>query len=836
MYDGNKDLFQYGFDTTVDSEYLLVFNSNAYDIKVKDIQSTFFAKTLAVTRDQRRRSQIIRNSFDRTKPFFDSLNTTMYSDLSRKHSREILFMKTLESIQTVKTKEFSEVYDHISVLSTQLRHVNDVMHSKDMHSFYVLKESTVLQLHLSMLDALYDVIYDSLEKSVHIKLDFLARQKEQHSRFQSDVSEVDNQYRNEFNKEKQMIAESRNKEIVERIQKERETEKQERLSHFDQNSYDISSELIFDSACWGNLRTNLMSVAEDNTSLVQSRLVDKYEMEKVRLRDVYAKHTKDGMDALKMAENELTERVNINLNSSRAEWMRRVELEFKEKRDYLTKMQTDYAKKMRISSLNDTRRLERLLEFDYVPTLNAGATPSNSTADKHSKLHRSISIHIFHEMRNALASIICVGKTLKTEHDECERESLFSSLTDICTYATTTLNNMLDVVKISSKSYTVRQDVVEMKPFLHYIISLQGARSVLPLTVRCNIDTAHADKNLLTQLMVNLLSNAVKFTSSGYIELFALKTTNVDNFMDIGVIDSGPGFKKKQLQNDGQLDVDPTGARSSGYGLYLVHTVAKVLGGVLMVKSPCPKVYRHEVAHAVNPGSMIFVRIPLRETHALVAETRMHSIAQKRWIFAPEGEMKVLIIEDQLLLRVAMMMIYRNMAEKYNVAITVETAKTAEEGLRKVAKTKYDIVTLDENFELSDKTTRENNERIPCEEGSQLFFDKHVEGNLSRLKKFKKAESFCILPGDGKCRGSDVFEDIAKNGVCVMVSGAVETVKITPFLTKPFPPESFIDLLGEYRDLFISKKFWFVRNGKIFAHEGLQLFEQRPENDNDTTH
>ena len=90
--------------------------------------------------------------------------------------------------------------------------------------------------------------------------------------------------------------------------------------------------------------------------------------------------------------------------------------------------------------------------------------------------HRSsiASVHIFHELRNVLASILCLGDQIILDKESAG--PLVDELKGVCTYALDTINDMVDVARITDGSAKLDEAPFLVQQLLSETKRIQGAR------------------------------------------------------------------------------------------------------------------------------------------------------------------------------------------------------------------------------------------------------------------------------------------------------------------------------------------------------------------------
>jgi len=117
-----------------------------------------------------------------------------------------------------------------------------------------------------------------------------------------------------------------------------------------------------------------------------------------------------------------------------------------------------------------------------------------------------------------------------------------------------------------------------------------------------------SDRIKLQQILTNLVANAIRYTQQGWIQIDAHTTKPTGNdapMLELCVSDSGAGISAEDqkriferfYRGDGSAECDRQGM---GLGLYIVHSLTRMLGGAINVKSEFGK------------GSTFVVRLPVK--------------------------------------------------------------------------------------------------------------------------------------------------------------------------------------------------------------------------------
>lgn len=138
----------------------------------------------------------------------------------------------------------------------------------------------------------------------------------------------------------------------------------------------------------------------------------------------------------------------------------------------------------------------------------------------------------------------------------------------------------------------------------------------------------HSDRIKLQQILTNLVTNAIRYTPKGWVQIDARTTQDSDSgvpMLQLDVSDSGVGITKEDQERvfeqfyraGGSSDTERDGM---GLGLYIVHSLARMLGGQISVKSK------------LQSGSTFSVRMPVvfEEAKALQNMVQFNQAALQR--------------------------------------------------------------------------------------------------------------------------------------------------------------------------------------------------------------
>jgi len=247
-----------------------------------------------------------------------------------------------------------------------------------------------------------------------------------------------------------------------------------------------------------------------------------------------------------------------------------------------------------------------------------------------------------HEFRTPLSSIRALSKLL-LEHTDgpltSEQETQVAFILKGAEGLSELVNDLLDLAKIEAGKTEIRIAEFEVEALFG---ALRGMLRPLLLTesvslqfhVHGRIPRMHTDEAKVSQILRNFISNALKFTERGSVEVSAALTPDAQA-VTFAVRDTGLGIDAEsqriifeefsQIQNHLQQRV-----KGTGLGLPLCRKLVNLLGGTIALESTPGK------------GSVFSASIPITypgDSDALVSDVLLSGI--------PEGQLPVLIIEDQ---------------------------------------------------------------------------------------------------------------------------------------------------------------------------------------------
>lgn len=298
-----------------------------------------------------------------------------------------------------------------------------------------------------------------------------------------------------------------------------------------------------------------------------------------------------------------------------------------------------------------------------------------------------------HEIRTPMNAIVGFSDTIlndsvfdpvKVKGDIGHILSAGNNLLDI-------INNILDISKIESGSYTLEEREYSIASMLMELGSIIDARIAnRPITLIMDIDEAtpsklYGDQTKVFQVLLNILTNAVKYTEVGKIKLSLSSVVGRDRvLLKFKISDTGYGIKKedydKLFEKFSRLDNATTNEiEGTGLGLVITKKYVDLMGGKITFESEygVGTTFFVEINQKiVNNEAVGNIREPIKENNNLE--------------YLDCSQYKVMVVDDNKLnLKVAERILK---AYKFNV----ELVTSGKDCIYKIKEgRKYDMIFLD---------------------------------------------------------------------------------------------------------------------------------------------
>ena len=214
--------------------------------------------------------------------------------------------------------------------------------------------------------------------------------------------------------------------------------------------------------------------------------------------------------------------------------------------------------------------------------------------------------NISHEIRTPLTLIKGEIDFLKDEKLSNDKiEAIHQNANNQIKSITSIVNTVMDLAKMESSNFELNPKITNISSLLDKI-QINFQRIFQQKNIEFYTETeskdfyANIDVVFFERAINNLLNNAYKYTEKGKV---IIKTTEVDSFLKIDIIDTGIGISKKNSKNIFnsfyQVDNDINKTGGSGIGLSFCKEIIKLHQGEITVQS------------TPNEGSCFTISIPL---------------------------------------------------------------------------------------------------------------------------------------------------------------------------------------------------------------------------------
>lgn len=209
--------------------------------------------------------------------------------------------------------------------------------------------------------------------------------------------------------------------------------------------------------------------------------------------------------------------------------------------------------------------------------------------DRNNELGKFAS-HVSHDLKSPLANIMSLTDFLKEDKGNTFTEESIEYISFIEESAES-LKNYIDGILIHYKANELlneEKEEVLLNPFFEEIQRIHLLDDD-EFKVKNYEESIYINKAAVTQILINLVDNALKYNNNANPEV-VLSFSEDKNYYSFTVKDNGNGIAKEQQEevfklfnNNNQLDI--TGKKGTGIGLFTVKNLVKKLGGTIELQS-----------------------------------------------------------------------------------------------------------------------------------------------------------------------------------------------------------------------------------------------------------
>ena len=198
-----------------------------------------------------------------------------------------------------------------------------------------------------------------------------------------------------------------------------------------------------------------------------------------------------------------------------------------------------------------------------------------------------------HEIRTPLNAIIGFSEIIcddSNEIDHSEREEYLNIIRSNADLLGTLVNDVLDISKLESGTYTVNLQDTPIKALCH--TTLESVRTHTAPGVELKLASGNddlilkTDSQRLQQVLINYLSNACKYTKAGSITLSYEEVIleNNKNYIRFAVSDTGSGVPKGEEESCfNRFNMLDRNIKGTGLGLHICKLISNMLNGKVYV-------------------------------------------------------------------------------------------------------------------------------------------------------------------------------------------------------------------------------------------------------------
>ncbi|KAL6249564.1 hypothetical protein RBB50_003417 [Rhinocladiella similis] len=210
-----------------------------------------------------------------------------------------------------------------------------------------------------------------------------------------------------------------------------------------------------------------------------------------------------------------------------------------------------------------------------------------------SKMKSDFLANMSHEIRTPMHGMLSALGLLNETGLTTEQRELTDIIDESGAILLQVINDILDYSKLSSGSFSISKDVINMAEIVTAVRRCVNIGSKKDL--QCEVEFDHrlptfvqGDPLRYRQVVQNLVSNAIKFTERGYVRVKVVVAGEDDSSYDIRteVIDSGIGVSQEAenvlFTPFAQLDNSSTRKyKGTGLGLSICKSLAELMGGTI---------------------------------------------------------------------------------------------------------------------------------------------------------------------------------------------------------------------------------------------------------------
>lgn len=804
--------------------------SNVYtalsDTRRQQVLNESYRKALKSYETYMRRMRVIRSAFLRTFDFFRATTESTLTKLQEKHAREIMLSKATNSMTLQNVNDYGKgpetaTAQHLRASQMRERHALEISNIREFNDKTSAREIALLEFHLNSTESILAADIHLLQRLIEQKLDdegMLAQMLTNEK-----VAAADEVRRERHGNAERLRATqaSMKKETQVIMDSDRRADRDERKRDFAQQGISIVDNALYqltfstrdvdqpvdsvldsddsdDSGDEDDAAVEvLMNVPTGVTSLQKQMKRESLARRRERRRrfEIRVHETKKNC-------KDVMHKLTAELKGGISQLYAVHEQQLKDQ----TGKWSELREGLRANHIAATEDLEEKHTMDRHVLLEADRKQHRSQVQQSDvKAQSAMADHVFAEVRNVLSAMMSIADGLKGSTEE-ELEQFAERQKTICRYAVDTMTHMLEITKHADGEHESKTESIRLSDLVTRVTDIQKDRccSGVLLSSATSDVRVLMDRQLVTQLLVDMLSNSLKFTSEGHIVVVAKEIERDEQAnaitIEMGIADTGDGgidlnesielSKRRDSGHDYLL-------RNASYGLYLIKLIAATLKAPLQLLTPLPPGHEYRKTEKGGAGSYLYARVvcklpPSAHVTDITSDIPLYTATamepSKSWELSPSGRIRVLIADDQRLVRISLIQVLCKLVEHFPAcSMCIKTVRSAEEACRAMHAETFDLVFLDQNFDATS---------VGADKGGDSGCNLEAASNMqSTVKDFLKREKFNEVPGDGVQAGTDVLDEFHEyGGIMIMATGSViANLHSEVCMLKPFSVADIIE-------------------------------------------
>jgi signal transduction histidine kinase len=195
-----------------------------------------------------------------------------------------------------------------------------------------------------------------------------------------------------------------------------------------------------------------------------------------------------------------------------------------------------------------------------------------------------------HDLRSPVSNLNSLLQLYKESTSKEDKEMLFHSFETVIHHLTSTLNNLIETLRIQEASGKIYEPIKFEDIYIKTVETLSG--DIMETSAIITRDFSKAEKivfrkTYLESIMLNLLSNAIKYRSPNRTPVIHFQTEYIKNQVLLTIRDNGLGIDLEKHGNKlfGLNETFHPHPEAKGVGLYITKTQVESLGGSIAAES-----------------------------------------------------------------------------------------------------------------------------------------------------------------------------------------------------------------------------------------------------------